>query len=238
MTSPRRAVVACQIRARSVSSDSMEVACRAVVTAQNARHSRQPCGSTKSVAMRRVSSSARRENETNHKLSEDQCSVDTASVGSSDDHDAPLGSFCSSPEICDDGDNTSVCDACKFCGDCCGNTDCKVCCLTARPNRICSSACGTQNRARGFTMCQVRRHNHAGSAWLVAGDTIYDATPYVSSHPGGVESILKKAGGAQDCSRDLQFHSAFGKHMFKKYEIGKLRPCKFSGDTRQWWSLW
>lgn len=101
---------------------------------------------------------------------------------------------------------------------------------TKNTSCCCGGTSGTTatTTVRYYTPCEIRRHNHAGSAWLVAGDTIYDATYYLSSntHPGGVESILKRAGGAQDCTRDLAFHSTKGKKMFQKYEIGKVRPCQ------------
>jgi cytochrome b involved in lipid metabolism len=93
-------------------------------------------------------------------------------------------------------------------------------------------------------ICQVRRHNHAESCWLVAGDTIYDATNYVAIHPGGTDSILRKAGGATDCTRDMQFHSKASKQMWKKYKVGQLRPCACLGGNSEseedsgWWMFW
>jgi cytochrome b involved in lipid metabolism len=141
------------------------------------------------------------------------------------------------------------CDACSVCDDVCENSNCnscrsKACCV---PKHYASSLHEGNKEQRYYTPCQIRRHNHAGSAWLVAGDTVYDATPYLSSstHPGGTESILKRAGGAQDCSRDLQFHSALGKRMFRKFEIGKVRACQScnihsnskSDPSKQWWSI-
>jgi cytochrome b involved in lipid metabolism len=160
-------------------------------------------------------------------------------------------------------DEPVVCDACQVCQDVCDNAECQSCrSKAARNSRLRSALTSRENKEeRFYTPCQIRRHNHAASAWLVAGDVIYDATPYLSTstHPGGSESILKRAGGAQDCSRDLQFHSALGKRMFKKFEIGRVRPCcsssnctsntntaakntvhtaNRSGDpTKQWWSI-
>jgi cytochrome b involved in lipid metabolism len=141
------------------------------------------------------------------------------------------------------------CDACSVCDDVCDNSNCNSCRSKARcAARDCASSPHEGNKKqRYYTPCQIRRHNHAGSAWLVAGDTVYDATPYLSTsaHPGGTESILKRAGGAQDCSRDLQFHSALGKRMFRKFEIGKVRACQScnarsnskSDPSKQWWSM-
>jgi hypothetical protein len=162
--------------------------------------------------------------------------MDAVSVVSVDDiDDSRLVSFYSS--------DAATCDACEFCGDCCSNEDCDAC----RTKRLAASPCipnTSGNGGRFYTRCQVRRHNHAKSAWLLVGDTIYDATPFLARHPGGAECILRKAGGAQDCSRDLKFHSKQGQRMFQRCEIGKLRDCPGNRQSssedpeRQWWALW
>ena len=119
---------------------------------------------------------------------------------------------------------------------------CDVCssCTSDRAARRCgiSRACeGTGVRC--FTLCEVRLHNTIESAWLLAGHDIYDATEYLNSdqHPGGKDSILKKAGGVVDCTDDLHFHSRSGRKMWQKFHVGKLVPCK-ALDDRQWWQFW
>jgi cytochrome b involved in lipid metabolism len=93
-------------------------------------------------------------------------------------------------------------------------------------------------------MCEIRRHNTEQSCWLVAGDTIYDATSYISQHPGGATSILKKSGGVADCSEDLMFHSKNGRKVWKKYVVGKVKKCpgpdgSLQGDVdKHWWMFW
>jgi len=76
-----------------------------------------------------------------------------------------------------------------------------------------------------YTMCQVRRHNHVGSAWVLVGTAIYDVTPFLRSHPGGAQAILKKSGGAADCTEDLLFHSKRAQKEWKKNKVGTLRRC-------------
>lgn len=177
-----------------------------------------------------------------HKVSDDESSIaDTASIASVEDLDMRLGAFCASPDL-NEG-SIITCDACELCNDRCKKSECDSCRAKKMVKQMCSP-CSIPKGERLYTICQVRRHNHKDSAWLVVGDTIYDATPYLSRHPGGTECILKKAGGAEDCSRDLKFHSAQGKRMFKKYEIGKLRLCACNGakssgmSDKQWWSFW
>jgi cytochrome b involved in lipid metabolism len=130
--------------------------------------------------------------------------------------------------------DATVCDACPHCDDCCENSGCFSC----NRKSVCMPCCPEAT----YTMCQVRRHNHEKSAWLVAGDRIYDATPFLKTHPGGSRSILRKAGGVADCSADMQFHSKSGVKMWKKAEVGKLVPCgpckRESQQCKQWWMFW
>ena len=113
------------------------------------------------------------------------------------------------------------CDACPHCQDMCSNPQCCFCSGgSADCNPFSSSSENTS-----YTMCQVSRHCTVDSAWLVVGDTIYDATFYISRHPGGSESILKKSGGRVDCTVDFDFHSKKAQAMWRKHKVGKLRPC-------------
>lgn len=165
---------------------------------------------------------------------EDYLSVaDTASVISDDQqHDSVLGARYSVGPL-----NATYEDACE---SCCHDylSSSKASCLKHKNNNNSGNVCNCSDEAY-YTICQVRRHNTLESCWLVAGDTIYDATPYLLIHPGGTASILRKGGGASDVTRDMQFHSAVGKQMFQKYKIGKIRPCGISiEDKKPFWIIW
>ena len=142
------------------------------------------------------------------------------------------------------------CNACNYCLDICNNVDSCMSCqkkLNIIHNRqkrgdtetswlmdalsnICqnteSQVKDNKQQTRTYTMCQLRRHNHAESAWILVGDTIYDATPYIKSHPGGTETILRKSGGVYDCTEDLMFHSKRAQKEWRKHKIGTLRRCR------------
>uniref|UniRef100_A0A7S2UMK7 Cytochrome b5 heme-binding domain-containing protein n=1 Tax=Attheya septentrionalis TaxID=420275 RepID=A0A7S2UMK7_9STRA len=133
---------------------------------------------------------------------------------------------------------TSCCDACQYCEDICKDPFCQRCSKKSMSKLTkCSMGvsvrCGLgQSRAQiqptnelYFTRCQLARHNHVDSAWLLVGDTIYDATKSVKNHPGGANSILRKSGGAHDCAVDLKFHSIRTQKLWKRNVIGKLRRC-------------
>ena len=93
---------------------------------------------------------------------------------------------------------------------------------------------------RYYSMYEISRHNTEESAWLVAGDEIYDATFYLNQHPGGRTSILRKAGGACDCTEDFEFHSKKGRKLWQKYKIGMVKryPGQEGYVDRQWWMFW
>jgi cytochrome b involved in lipid metabolism len=102
---------------------------------------------------------------------------------------------------------------------------------------------GTLSSSAGevfYTRCQVRTHDNDSSCWLVAGNSIYDATSLLKSHPGGKECILRKAGGVEDCAMDIYFHSQRGREMWKRHRIGRLIECgeEIPSANPQWWMFW
>lgn len=100
--------------------------------------------------------------------------------------------------------------------------------LTDALSLICPNSDSSRGRActRAYTMCQVRRHNKPTSAWILVGNSIYDATPYILRHPGGMEAILRKSGGTADCTDDLRFHSKRAQKEWRKFKVGILVPCQ------------
>lgn len=125
------------------------------------------------------------------------------------------------------------CDACVHCADVCDKEGCISCREKTRRLAV-ASACGGEPT---YTMCEIRRHQSADSAWLVAGGYVYDATAYIAMHPGGDKSILKKCGGVCDCTQDLLFHSNKGQKLWKKYRIGRVKRC-CPEDAKFWWMFW
>jgi cytochrome b involved in lipid metabolism len=43
-------------------------------------------------------------------------------------------------------------------------------------------------------MDEVKKHNHAEDGWLVVNGVVYNTTPYLRFHPGGVEILMKVLG--------------------------------------------
>ena len=144
----------------------------------------------------------------------------------------------------DDVNDTLVCQsctACPYCSDSCGNPSCVSCDRKLNEmERLSAGPCG-RDCARGFTMCEIKRHNTIDSAWLLVGETVYDATTYMKQHPGGERSILKKSGGVVDCAQDFKFHSKKGQKLWGKYIVGKVVKCPgpaIDHEEKQWWMFW
>eukprot|EP01083_Nonionella_stella_P059985 156894_1 len=141
-------------------------------------------------------------------------------------------------------DDFDECDACVHCRDTCDNVESCMPCqkklaamhvqcrgpetswLMGALTSICQSKdAGNGHQHRTYTMCQLKRHNHSESAWILCGNTIYDATPYIRNHPGGTEAILRKSGGVMDCTEDLRFHSKRAQKEWRRHKVGTLCHC-------------
>eukprot|EP00891_Asterochloris_glomerata_P002479 jgi/Astpho2/2479/e_gw1.00048.163.1_t len=49
-------------------------------------------------------------------------------------------------------------------------------------------------RRRNITLEEVKQHNTEDDAWAVLNGKVYNITPYIKYHPGGVHFIMKGAG--------------------------------------------
>lgn len=139
------------------------------------------------------------------------------------------------------------CDACQYCEDICEDVTCTECSGKSLAKSKETSPqwppCQSTRSVQSYTRCQVRRHNHEGSAWIIAGNNIYDVTESMHHHPGGTECLLRRAGGARDCTTDFEFHSQRAMKQVKRLFIGKLRscPCEVSSSqprNKDWWVFW
>ena len=96
-------------------------------------------------------------------------------------------------------------------------------------------------RLHYYTRAEIRRHNTEASAWIVAGEDIYDVTDYIEHHPGGKYSIMKKIGGVVDCTQDLMYHSKSGQKYWKQFLVGKVTRTLSKNKLpveKEWWKFW
>lgn len=73
-----------------------------------------------------------------------------------------------------------------------------------------------------FTLAQVSEHNSKEDAWIVIDGGVYDITPYVTEHPGGVKAILRNAGGDATKGFKGPQHPARVFDMIDDYKIGTV----------------
>ena len=141
----------------------------------------------------------------------------------------------------DDGeDECGPCDACPHCFDVCRGAStgkCASCAAKAGKEWAIVSGDGDgssgggvrkgnkREQQRRITACQVRRHRTIGSPWLVVDDCVVDCTDYILSHPGGIQSILRRAGSTESCRADYDMHTAGARKQWKKRSIGVLVEC-------------
>jgi nitrate reductase (NAD(P)H) len=72
-----------------------------------------------------------------------------------------------------------------------------------------------------YTLEEVEQHDSHESCWFVHEGSVYDATKFLKTHPGGAESILLVAG--QDGTEDFNaIHSAKARGMLQEYLLGRI----------------
>ena len=81
-----------------------------------------------------------------------------------------------------------------------------------------------------FLMDDVASNNTSRACWLVIKNQVYDATRFLSSHPGGDKSVLEYAG--KECTDAFtSSHSQSAKGMLQRYHIGSLRGATTTAIT-------
>ncbi len=97
--------------------------------------------------------------------------------------------------------------------------------VTPRRMSVCPAAGGKTKHGRPlYSWSEIQQHACAESCWLVVRGVVYDVTPMLSTHPAGIQSILRNAG--TDAEKHYDFHSAQAIKLWKKYEIGYLEGYK------------
>jgi len=70
---------------------------------------------------------------------------------------------------------------------------------------------------------ELARHNTKDDCWIAVKGKVYDVTPYIPEHPGGVGAIVNSAG--MDVTEDFEaIHSTNAWKLLEKYVIGVLDP--------------
>ncbi|RHY32927.1 hypothetical protein DYB32_002098 [Aphanomyces invadans] len=92
-----------------------------------------------------------------------------------------------------------------------------------------AGATDVKEAKKSFTWQEVAKHNHAGSAWMIVRNKVYDVTSWVDKHPGGAEMVILHSGReATDTFDSYHPFSDKAEKVLAKYEIGTLvGPAEF-----------
>ncbi|KAL5718698.1 cytochrome-b5 reductase [Ranunculus cassubicifolius] len=79
---------------------------------------------------------------------------------------------------------------------------------------------------RLISMEEVKQHSKEGSIWTVLKGRVYNITPYMKFHPGGVDMLMKGAG--KDCTALFNKYHAWvnAEFMLEKCLVGMLDDSK------------
>lgn len=81
--------------------------------------------------------------------------------------------------------------------------------------------------AEGITLAELAKHSTREDCWTAIGDTVYDLTPYIQSHPGGagpLENLCGKDGTSA-------FKSQHGSQQRPASELASLAIGTYLGDV-------
>ncbi|XP_008791871.2 cytochrome b5 domain-containing protein RLF [Phoenix dactylifera] len=79
-----------------------------------------------------------------------------------------------------------------------------------------------QSNRRLISMDEVRQHKTEGSIWTVLKGRVYNISPYMKFHPGGVDMLMKAAG--KDCTSLFNKYHAWvnAEFLLEKCLVGVL----------------
>ena len=69
---------------------------------------------------------------------------------------------------------------------------------------------------------EVAKHTTEQDLWMVIHGKVYDVTPFVDEHPGGVNTLTDVGGVDGTAEFDGVGHSDSAKDMLTKYLVGEL----------------
>eukprot|EP01056_Protomagalhaensia_sp_Gyna25_P000861 Protomagalhaensia_sp_Gyna_25__860@NODE_1415_length_1858_cov_109_268279_g1141_i0_p1_GENE_NODE_1415_length_1858_cov_109_268279_g1141_i0NODE_1415_length_1858_cov_109_268279_g1141_i0_p1_ORF_typecomplete_len274_score32_21Cytb5/PF00173_28/7_6e14_NODE_1415_length_1858_cov_109_268279_g1141_i010241845 len=119
---------------------------------------------------------------------------------------------------------SAKCDACPMCSDRCQADNCRRCNIKLQKVDADRKASRRRKELPTYSICEVKRHNSADSLWVCANNMVYDATPILAWHPGGLKPILKKVG--YDATPDFNFHTPQAqRRVWEPLAVGYVSPC-------------
>ncbi|KAI1301784.1 Cytochrome b5 reductase 4 [Halotydeus destructor] len=102
--------------------------------------------------------------------------------------------------------------------------------------RLCNKAfdlAGTKGRLLKVTDDELAKHNTRNDCWMVIQERVYNVTPYMDYHPGGVDELMRGAGiDATNLFNEVHRWVNF-ESMLNKCLVGKYCPSIFSSVNQK-----
>lgn len=76
-----------------------------------------------------------------------------------------------------------------------------------------------------LNLTEIQKHNSKNNCWLIINNKVYDFTTYLTSHPGGVGTIVPycgKDGTVAFDSKGRSGHSSYANSLLAQYYVGDL----------------
>lgn len=75
-----------------------------------------------------------------------------------------------------------------------------------------------------YRIDEISKHTTESDLWFVRRGKVYNVTPFVDEHPGGLDTLLAVAGKDGTIDFDAVGHSQSAIEDLEKYYIGELHP--------------
>ncbi|XP_035207590.1 cytochrome B5-like protein [Stegodyphus dumicola] len=75
---------------------------------------------------------------------------------------------------------------------------------------------------RSYTLSEVSNHYHRNDCWIVICDHVYDVTPFLDQHPGGIDIMMEHAGRDATVAFYGAGHHPSTMELLEAYCIGSL----------------
>lgn len=102
---------------------------------------------------------------------------------------------------------------------------------------VSTSATPARETVLALTPDEIARHNSASDCWTIISGQVYNLTPYLAYHPGGVSIVLPACGAdgttAFRTRGGTGTHSSYANSLLSQYLVGSLNSSLSASVSAQ-----